>query len=217
MYRCRSLWLLVLLVFTSCATYTPSSAPIPKLDAMPACRQAGSVTCGADPYVQPDRQKATFSGDLNKIGVLPIQVFLQNQGAREMLVRPSDIVLTLPNGNEVSCASASATAAKFESTGGVIASGIAFGMIGALVASSAEDKARASRLEDYRRKELKEVRLKKDESAHGFIYFIPSPETPSFTEAILKVRFIDVEEGTSSVVDLPLKGLVFQGSTKQPE
>jgi hypothetical protein len=90
-------------------------------------------------------------------------------------------------------------------------------MVGFLVASSAEDKARAARLEDYRRKELKEVRLKKEESAHGFIYFIPPPETQSFTEATLKVRFIDVEEGTSSVIVLPLKGLAFQGSTKKTE
>jgi len=134
-----------------------------------------------------------------------------------MLVRPSDIVLTLQTGVEVSGASASAAAAKLESMGAVIASSIAFGMVGFLVASSAEDKARAARLEDYRRKELKEVRLKRDESAHGFIYFIPSPETKSFTEASLKVRFADVEQGTSSMMTLPLRGLVFQGSAKNSD
>jgi len=217
MNRHRSSWLLVFLVFTGCATYTPSSAPIPKLDVMPASRQEASVTCGADPYVQVDRQKATFGNDLGKVGILPILIFLQNREAREVLVRPSDIALTLPNGGEVGCASASATAAKFESMGGVIAAASAFGIVGLLVASSAEDKARAARLEDYRRKELKEVCLKKDESAHGFVYFIPPPDTQSFAEATLKVRFIDVEEGTSSVISLPLKGLVFQGNTNKTD
>jgi hypothetical protein len=216
--RCiLALCFLLLVVCTGCASYTPSSAPVPKAETMLAWRAEGPVAIGADPYVQSERQKATFDGDLSKAGVLPIQVSLYNRGDRQVLIRPSDMVLKLPEGGEVSQAGAATAAARLESNGGVIASSIAFGLVGFLVSSSAADKARAARVEDYRRKELQEVRLRKDETAHGFVYFIPAPETKPFTEATLKVRFVDVEEATSFVVPLPLSGLEFKGSTSKSE
>lgn len=120
--------------------------------------------------------------------MVPIQVFVQNQGERRIIVRPSDMVLALTDSNQMNTAGAHAAAAKLESSGGVIAASIAFGIVGAMVAGSAAEKARAARLEDYRRKEMQDANLRKDESTHGFVYFIPPTGTSAFTEATLVVR-----------------------------
>lgn len=217
MQRTLALGLTVLVACAGCASYTPTSVPIPQAGAMPAWRTEGAVAVGADPYTQLERQEAVFGGDLNKEGVIPIQVFLQNQGDRRLLVRPSDMVLVLPDGSQMNPAGATATAAKLESSGGVIASTIAFGIVGYLVAASAADKARTARLEDYRRKELQDTKLEKNASIHGFVYFIPPPGTPAFTESTLVVRVVDSEELTSLVVHLPLHGVEFKGAPAKAE
>jgi hypothetical protein len=177
---------------------------------MPVRQSMGPVTVGADPYVQKDRQKAVFDGVLTDEGVLPIQVFLLNEGDRRFLVRASTITLTFPDGTQIGPAGATAAAAKMESTGGVIGWTIGFGLVGYLAASSAEDKARAARLADYKSKELQDAMLGKDGSAHGFIYFVPPSGTAPFTEATLTVQFMDNEDFTSLAVRLPLTGLHFK-------
>ena len=82
---------------------------------------------------------------------------------------------------------------------------------------SATDKARADRQSDYRSKELQDVFLGKDESAHGFVYFVPPAGTQAFTQATLRVRFVDAEEATSILVQLPLSGLGFKGAPAKAE
>jgi hypothetical protein len=214
MRQILALGLSVLLTMSGCASYTPSSAPIPKAGSLPFSRVEADVEAGADPHVQPDRQSAVFDADLAGAGILPIQVFARNQGTRRVLVRRSDITLALPDGRQLSSAGASAAAAKMESIGGVVGASIAFGLIGFLVASNAEEKARAARLADYRSKELQDVALGKDESARGFVFFIPAEGTPSFDEATLMVRCVDVEDASSFVIPLSLTGLKFK---KAPE
>jgi len=214
MRRILSVGLSILVALSGCASYTPSSAPIPKAGSMPGWVTEGAVAIGADPHVQADRQKAVFDADLGEAGVLPVQVLVQNRGDRGLLVRRSDIALVLPDARMLSPAGASAVAAKLESIGGVVGASIAFGMIGFLAASSAEDKARAARQTDFRSKELQDVTLGKEESVHGFVFFIPPQGTPAFDEATLTVRVVDVEDGSSVVVRLPLRGLGSKGAPK---
>lgn len=212
MKRAVILLLSLAVVSLGCASYTSTSAPIPKAGSMPASQTEGSLEVGADPYTQLDRQRTVFGKDLNEAGILPIQVFVLNKGKDRLLIRPSDMALAFPDGTQISPAGASATSAKMESIAGVIGAGIAFGIIGVLVASNAEDKARAARLEDYRRKEFQEAKLGKDDSAHGFIYFIPAQGTQALSSADLLVRIVKAEEGTSFVTRVPLSGL---GSPQQ--
>src|SRR3990170_2939209 len=204
MQRILALGLSVVLLLTGCASYTPSSMPVPKAGGMPVERTEGDVAVGADPYVEEDRQKVVFDGALTDEGVLPVLVHVRNEGRRRLLVRPSTMTLTFRDGSQVSPVGATAVAAKIESSAGVIGWTIAFGLIGFLAASSAEDKARAARLADYRSKELQDVTLAKVEATHGFVYFIPPPGTPSFTEAVLTVKLVDAEDFTGIVVRLPL-------------
>ena len=211
MKRLSVYFLAILLGLSGCASYAPTSATAPASSSLPFMVTDGNVTVGADPYTQAERLKACFGGDLNDVGVLPIQVIVRNDGDRKILVRPSDVILVIPNCGQFCPAGASAAASKMESIGGVVASGVAFGIIGVLVASNAEDKARAARLEDYKRKELQESRLGPGESASGFLYFVPPPGTKAFNEADVVFRPVCIDDATSSVVKLPVSRLNFNG------
>ena len=213
----RGLALVVALSLTleGCASYSPTSAPVPRAVTMPVSRTEGNLLIGVDPHVQSDRQKVVFDGNLSEAGILPIQIGLENQGGRRLLIRRTDMMLVLPSGQRLSPAGASAAASRMESIGGVVGAAIAFGISGYLAASSAEEKARTARLVDFRNKELREDAIGKGESTHGFVFFIPLAETPAFTEATLILRVVDVEEGTGTLVSLPLTGLDFKG-TQEP-
>ena len=96
----------------------------------------------------------------------------------------------------------------------VIAATVGFGLLGYLAASGAEDKARAARQEDFRRKEFPEKRLEKGESAHGFLYFLTPPGTANLSSAQLAMRLVEVENGKSSVVKVPLSGSTLPASSQ---
>ena len=213
MRRLLSLVLAVLLATGGCASYTPTSAPVPDPAAMVARGTAGDVSVAADPWVDRERQKAVFDADFHDKRVLAVHVHAKNGGSRRLLVRKSDMALLLPAGRQLAPASASAVAAKLEGTGDVIAWSLAFGIIGFLAASSADDKARAARLQDYRQKEFQDATLGRDVAAHGFVYFIPPRGTPPFEQARLAVRFVDLEDVKSTVVELPLARLGYRGWT----
>lgn len=210
MRRLLVLLLSSLIPITGCASYSATSAPIPKGADMLVWQSQDGVAVGADPYVAVEEQEAVFDVNLMAEGVMAVQVLVQNDTDRRILVRRSDMVLLLPDGTQLSPAGATQTASRLESSGGVIGATVAFGLIGFLVASSAEDKAREARQSDYRSKEFNDATLGKGESAHGFVYFIPPPGIPAFNEATLKVRCVDTDEGTSTAILLALSGLGFE-------
>jgi len=200
------LWLATAVALSGCVSYRPTAAPIPQWGTMPHRQEAANALVSADPYTQPEKVKATFGGDLTAAGVLPVQVFVENRGAKRLLVRPSDAVLEFADGRQIAPAGAFAAAAKMERSGKVIAATVGFGLLGYLAASGAEDKARAARLEDFQRKEFVEKRLEKNETAHGFLYFLTPPGTTNLSSAQLAMRLVEVEGGKSSVVKVPLSG-----------
>jgi hypothetical protein len=200
------LGLAMAVAFSGCATYHPTAAPVPRSGDMPQRQEVANAVVSADPYTQPERLRATFDGDLIAAGVLPIQVFVENLGAKRLLVRPSDAVLELSDGGQTSPVGALAAASKMEGSGKVIAATVGFGLLGFLAATSAEDKARAARREDFRRKEFPEKRLEKGDSAYGFLYFMPPPGTMDLSSAKLAIRLVELEDGKTSVVKVPLTG-----------
>ncbi len=213
MKRTGILWLVLVVAIAGCASYRPTAAPVPQPGAMPHRQEAGNAVVSADPYTQPERVKATFGGDLIASGVLPIQVNVENLGPKRLLVRPSDAVLEFAEGRQIAPAGAFAAASRMERSGKVVAATVGFGMLGYLAASGAEDKARAARQEDFRRKEFPEKRLEKGESAHGFLYFL-TPQGTNLSSAALLMRLVDVEGGNSSVVKVPLSGSSMPASTR---
>ncbi len=199
-----------------CATYAAQVAPVPTVGAMPAWRDEGAVAAGADPYVQPERQQAVFAEALGEAGVLPIQVFVQNHGARGVRVRRADLTLRLPEGRDLSPSVAAVVAAALARAGGAAEIGTLASLGRLLAAASPGDRARTARLADYKSKEFHDVTLGRAEAAHGFVYFIPPAGTPAFDAATLTVSFVDAEEASSTVVALPLTGLAFKGVPAAP-
>lgn len=201
--NCRPFLGSLLVVFAGCASYNPTVAPNAHPLSTRVTSATGAVTASADPYIEPDRQKATFDARFTKAGVLPIHVAVRNNGDRPLAVRPSDLRVRMPNGTELSPSPPTTVVARLKRSDHTAAM-VFGGVLGFLAAQQAEQQARAERLADYRSKLLKDATLAKDTSAEGFVFFVLADKNESFADATLHVRFVDVEAGTSTVVALPI-------------
>jgi len=211
----RSTALLVVIVFgTACASYKGRTMSAPTAGAMPGWRVDGDVGVGADVYAAGQRQKAAFDADLSKDAILAVHVLVENQGARRLTVRPSEMILTLADNRQIASTPSSLVAAKVGEDDNVIGFALGFGLIGYLAASSAEERARADRVRDYRDKEFPEVTLTPRRSAHGVVFFVPPPATPAFDTATLTIKAIDADDASSRSIGVPLTGLGFLGGKR---
>ncbi len=212
-----ALCLSALVAFTGCASYRASLAPIPKPGSIPVWQIKGAVAVGADPYVQPDRLQTVFDTEPTKWGILPVQVFVQNQGDGRLWVRRSEIALELADGGRISPEDAHNAAYRisgerikvlfphYAQPGCIAGCGlILFTLLAVKGATNiSSSTANSKRLTDFQKKEIRDVVLEKDESVHGFVYF----PWPSEAEATLKVSVLDIDEGSRVVVRLPLSEL----------
>ncbi len=206
--------LLIPSLLCACASYSPSSAPVPQ----PSPQEwtfHEDIAVAAEPYADEERQIATFDADLNNADVIAIQVTLENRGKRTVVVRPSDMLLELPGGRTLVSSSVTTVVSKVGESGSVVGAAIAFGIIGAIVASDAEDEARTARTADYKEKAFKDVTLHGSDSAYGFVFFIPPRGTDPFETATLLVRLVDFELATSEIVEVSLSGLDYVETTSQ--
>lgn len=208
--------LLAASVAGACASYEPSSAPVAEKTAFDLVEAEG-MAAGADPYAEKKEYEAMFDADLDKSDVIALHVFLENRRSTPVLVRPSDMALTLPDGRSISPSSALKVANKVGEDGSVIGAAIAFGLIGALVASSAEDKARAARIDDYESKSLDTSDLAPGATTDGVVFFIPPKSWPAFDAAELNVRAIDQTNSASVSVLVPLSGLNYEPGKPEAE
>ncbi len=197
------------LLVAACASYEPSTVAI----AEPSPQDwtvKGDIAASADPYVDEQRQEAVFDANFDEADVIAIQVVVENRGDNPMLVRPSDMVLALPDGTKLAPSSVSATVNKVGEDGSVVGAGLAFGVIGVIAAAGAESEARAARTEDYQSKAFEVSAIDQGEMTHGFVFFMPPKGTADFDEATLSVRFSDTAASTSDVIELPLTGLSYE-------
>lgn len=201
-------------VLSGCASYEPSSAPVPAPTAGDWYEAAG-LAASVDPYMDVERQKKVFDADMNAADVIALQVSVENRTSRSQVVRPSDMMLILNDDRAFSPASVSAAVNKVGESGSVVGATIAFGLIGYLVASDKEDSARTARAEDYREKAFKDVTLASGDKANGFVFFIPPKGTEPFDDATLRVRFVDFDASTSETVDVKLTGLGYEETVEQ--
>ncbi|MFQ5579074.1 MAG: hypothetical protein ACE5FZ_00540 [Nitrospiria bacterium] len=189
---------------SGCASYKATQAPMPEPGNMMAWKTEQKVDVGVNPYISPKDQKQFFGANIKDKGILAIQVYLKNNGKRVMLARPSDMLLKLPQGKELTSARTSEVVSKLQKSGSFWGT-FFFGFIGMMAAESSNDRANASMLSDFRNKEFHEVRLKNDDSTHGFIYFVIPEQHSDDPDATLLVRVVDAEEATSIVIKLPIK------------
>ncbi len=198
-------------VLPACASCSPASKGAPGSLPMPICRIEGVLTVGADPYAQPRRQKNSFGADLNSAGVLPIQVMVKNDGERKVLVRPSDMLLVLPDGSRINPVGASEAAVRVDTGARGAAVASQAGPSKAPVSGDTATRAQAARIEDFKRKELQESRLDVGQSARGFVYFIPPAAVGVLEDAVLVVQFVDTEDACSQAVEVPLGRIELRG------
>lgn len=209
--RSKGLWMmpLVAMLANGCASYEPTSATVRQKSEFSLVEREG-VSAGADPYVDSAEQADVFDADLDKADVIAVHVFLENGLAVPVLVRPSDMKLELPDGRAIAPSSARKTATKVGEEGSVVGATVAFGIIGLLAASSAEDKARTARIDDYESKSLQPTRLEAGQAEDGIVFFLPPKSWPAFNEANLSVRFIEPDTGESHTVPIALRGLSYE-------
>ena len=104
-----------------------TAAPITNVGALPAQKTQSELRVGAEPYYA-NRQESTFGQDMSQKGILPVMVFLQNNGAQPLKVTPNLISLEFQDGGEVKCefhtnrpASGSGSAPPPDTTGAKVA------------------------------------------------------------------------------------------------
>lgn len=193
---------------SSCITYNVRPIPTPEFERMLVRSSQEPVAVGADPYVEADRQIAVFDASLTEVGVLAVQILIQNRGEQPVLINPGKLLLRLPHGKEIAPVEARAVVAKFNRDYGKSfdRAAVAFGLIGAAVAiaaSSTSEKAQADRHLDYATKELKKVVIEKGGSTHGFVFFILPLDAGTLNDSTLTVPCFGADETISVVVKLP--------------
>ena len=226
--------LVVLLTACASSEYVPRRAPVPDPASMPARGADGRLTVAADPYTDWQRQQAVFGSGLSRMGILPVQLLLENGAARRMLVRASEVALVLPDGRALLASSAFVVVARMQGAlvqhqpvaqgalhmaplAGAYFGPAAYGATGlagvmvfiaANIVTNKPVRAPGAILADYRSKELPDVAFGPGESRHGFVYFLLPPDAPRAGNFALAARFIDVEDATVTVVRVPLPRFV---------
>jgi hypothetical protein len=213
---------LSLLMVSGCSTmsYSGRPVPVPKIEAMPVWRTEGPVTVGVDPYVQQDRQREFFDADLRKVSVLPIYLLIKNNGDRPLRLRRADTNLDitlepligqktwLMNPEAVLQLLYPHTSGRGDSfdisaqdLGGVIT---LFLLPLIIAGTKGAESAAAARLADYKEKEFKNVKLNKDESTHGFVFFYRPLSGPYHEKGKIVLHFVDETDGSAFTVRVPM-------------
>ena len=202
------LFLLIICQFSGCATTAPTAsvAPITSVEALPAHKTQAELTVGADPYYS-RRQKSTFGQDMSQTGILPVLVYLQNEGAQPVTVQPNSISLEFLDGQEVKPVAPLTASEKWGLMAGrYAAAGAIYGVTGVIATKAAHEKAKANIREEYQKKGLQEVTLVRGESAQGFVYFYVPQGIQHATGAHLIVPYLPAE-GRGGEVRVPLGGM----------
>jgi hypothetical protein len=206
-----------LIVFSGCATYRPL-INVSKIEVKPFWRTEGLVTIGVDPYIQTDRQKEVFDDDLEKAGVLPIYLLVKNNSDQSMSLRHEDIVLEYPSGYKISLVQIDTVLRILDRKNdyrpsipiivlGAIGLGgfyllVPFVFAGAIIEKKIVETKVAET--DYKEKVFKDVKLNKDESIQGFVFFMPPSSGLEAVKGKLNLHFVNETDGTSFVVQVPL-------------
>ncbi len=181
----------VILVNSACASYESTSPPAPVLSQMQISQDEQDIRVEADPYSDPVEQETYFDANFNAAGIVAVQVRISNNSTKSYLVRSHDMALEVTEDIVFNPVSSNSVVHTVGEEGSVVGAAIAFGLIGLIAASNAEEEARTARTTDYRNKVFKDTTLDEGESRHGFVFFIPSKGTDPCDKATLKIRLID--------------------------
>ena len=207
----------VLLATSACASYESTSPPAPVVSQMQISQVEQDVRVEADPYSDSVEQETYFDADFNAAGIVAVQVRISNNSAKSFLVRSHDMALEVAEDVVFNPVSSNSVVHTVGEEGSVVGAAIAFGLIGLIAASNAEEEARTARTTDYRNKVFKDTTLDQGESRHGFVFFIPTKGTDPFDKATLKIRLIDHDGPDHVTTRLALTDIGYTGAREAGE
>ena len=153
------------LLFPSCAGYKVRQVNVRPPEQYASTATDGFISVAADPLDSEPRSTAVFNTDLNRVGILAVNLVLRNDGNQRYLVDRSTIYLldrqgikVLPSTSEMIIQSAGTSIAKWWFISGVL---------GGLSA----DRARKKMRDDFINKELKNHEITPGMVTYGFLYF----------------------------------------------
>ena len=208
MGRSGPVCLAVALLTVACASYEPSPVPVPLPKAI-EWHEKNGLMAAAEPYVGEKRQEAYFDANFSASRIIALQVMTENTNEGQMLVHWLNMLMTLPDQQTIGPAPLSVVVNTVAEEGGFLTWEAPLGVLVGMAAVSAQEDARAARLADYRSKAFPQSTLFRGQSSRGFVFFIPPSGTEAFDEATLSVLFVDIDQGTSETVEVPLTGLGF--------
>lgn len=214
------------IILAACAPRSTVPMHIPRLEAMPVRQTENRISVGLDPIITRERQKHVFGDDLLDQGVLPIQVFVKNEGDQPIRVHASAAAsLVLADGTEIShklpvsppglrpqrsqfCENALIFGGAMPGPGLLVNLGC--GIFGA--ATGAKYETERTRWQDYVSKQLKSVTLEHDQWDYGFLFFEIPAEKRHISKATLLLRLTegDQPEGSEETLRLHLSDLKLQ-------
>ena len=215
--------------------------PIPEM--MPYSYTDNYLEIYADPYLQVTRQKEYFDADLAKLGIIPIQVLIRNKSDRSFEVPYAPILLELANGAQVPRSHLDDLMLSPEERLNELRRQQSAAMLGmpsdlrtlfVLAALAAaflvvtipvwgpftyvahrSKQARLEQSDDYKKKELESnLVLSKDQSAHGFLFFLVPPDSDLTAPANLVFSFEEL--GNPAIIRLFLKDLGSRQESRAP-
>jgi len=185
---------------SGCASYRAGPMPIPNFQEMPVRQIENGVAIGLDPIWERERRKNFFGDDLLGQAVLPIHIFVQNQGHTPIHASAS-ASLVLADGTEIfqglpiSPPGVPPQRSQFCENalvfGGVMPGPgllVNFGCVVFGAASGAKYQTELERWKDYVSKQLKSTVLEHNQSAHGFLFFPIPAETHHNKDATLLLK-----------------------------
>jgi len=206
---------LLALLVAACASYKPTAVPTVTMnDADFAFNDAG-YGLNADPFVEISRQKSYFNANFSEAGFLSVFVKVKNNGHEAISVRPYDIYLIFPDGSELAPVDSQVVAMSMEENGSITGSVLAFGIVGGLVATQAEEDAKKARIADYASKQFKDTTLAPGASASGFVFYRVTSRVPGQTK--LQARLLEVSTSQRSILEAPLGDVTTMLTVQQEE
>ncbi len=173
--------------------------PIPVPEVMPYSQRDSYLDVYADPYLQFVRQWDYFGTDLREWRVIAIQVLVQNKSDLSFTLQFTDTWLDLPDGTKI-----------LRTEAGGFYWTKAWSEFGSIFGGWRYDYEKG--IDRFRVNELGKVVLNKDQSVHGFVYFV----IPNYVDLrdirSLVFRFMEEKEENTTVIRLSLNRLSYSYS-----
>ena len=209
---CKALVVLLVVLMTGCASYTPKmskfSKPTPDTEENLAC----GVTVTYEKYTTSEKCEHAFDCDLLDEQVLPIYLTLSNSGQWPYEVNSSDMKMHcgIKDYRQLTPAEA-ASAAKKDAVGRAIGWSLIVPIIAIPIAAAASahhtGKVNQQMLADFQAKSFQEGIIEPGKDRSGFVFFeIPEKDPEDYSQLVFEMKLRNVETDELARLSFPARG-----------